>query len=45
MSFDDATDVFKLAEYWKKYYNTPKGKGTVQQFIQSYNKYVEGGET
>lgn len=30
------------AEYWKKYYNTEKGKGTVQQFIDDYKFYVMG---
>ncbi len=28
------------AEYWKKYYNTEKGKGTVQQFIDDYKFYI-----
>ena len=27
------TDVRGQAEYWKKYYNTEKGKGTVEDFI------------
>lgn len=37
----DAGDVFALAEYWKKHYNTELGKGTVQEFIQKYHKYVK----
>lgn len=28
------------AVYWKKYYNTNLGKGTVGQFIKNYQKYV-----
>jgi hypothetical protein len=29
-----------MAAYWKKYYNTPLGKGTEQEFIANYKKYV-----
>ena len=29
-----------LGAYWKKYYNTPLGKGTVQEFIDNYRRYV-----
>ena len=29
-----------LAKYWKKYYNTEKGKGTIEEFISNYRKYV-----
>jgi len=25
---------------WKKYYNTPLGAGTVEEFIENYKKYV-----
>ena len=28
------------ARYWKQYYNTPKGKGTEQEFIQHYGQFV-----
>jgi hypothetical protein len=28
------------ARYWKKYYNTVKGKGTEQEFIANYYEYV-----
>lgn len=34
-------DIIGLAQYWKKYYNTTEGKGTVDQFIDNYNLYVE----
>ncbi len=30
----------KQAEYWKKHYNTEKGKGTVEKYIEKYNKYI-----
>lgn len=35
-----ANDLEGLAKYWKKYYNTEKGKGTVEQFVRNYYKYV-----
>lgn len=28
------------AKYWKKYYNTELGKGTVDEFISNYKKFV-----
>lgn len=31
-----ADDTKALAEYWKKYYNTINGKGTVDEFISNY---------
>ena len=34
-----ANDVKGLAEYWKKYYNTEKGKGSVTVFIEKYKIY------
>ena len=30
------------AHYWKQYYNTPQGKGTVQDYIENWNTYVSG---
>jgi hypothetical protein len=32
-------DVRGLAGYWKKYWNTEAGRGTVEKFIQKYEKY------
>ncbi len=32
-----ADDVPGLAAYWKKYYNTAKGKGTPQQFVSNWS--------
>lgn len=36
----DANNLPKIAAYWKKYYNTPLGKGTEEQFIENYNALV-----
>lgn len=33
-----ADDVRGLAAYWKRYYNTPRGAGTVEQFLASYER-------
>ena len=35
-----ADSVQDLALYWKKHYNTPAGAGTIEQFEQSYARYV-----
>lgn len=37
---DDPTNIEALARYYKKYYNTPLGKATEEQFIQNYRRYV-----
>ncbi|WP_065218443.1 MULTISPECIES: hypothetical protein [Butyricimonas] len=29
------------ATYWKRYYNTPLGKGKEEEFIANYKKYVQ----
>lgn len=34
------TDIMGMAKYWKKHYNTYKGKGTVEEFQENYTKYV-----
>lgn len=34
-----ADNLRSLAAYWKKWYNTPLGAGTVQEFIDNYYKY------
>ena len=36
-------DVTEMAEYWKKYWNTHLGKGTVQEAVDNYYKYVVNG--
>ena len=33
-------DIQGLASYWKKIYNTPQGRGRVEEFVRSYKKYV-----
>lgn len=38
--FPAADDVVALGWYWKNYYNSLQGKGTVKQFIKAYEKYV-----
>ena len=30
-------DIYAIAIYWKKYYNTPYGKGTIDKFVNDYN--------
>ncbi len=32
-------DVWAMGEYWKQFFNTPKGKGTVSEFVKNYTKY------
>jgi hypothetical protein len=32
-------DITGLAHYWKRWYNTPSGKGRVEDWIQSYEEY------
>ncbi len=39
-SLPEHDDIDGLANYWKKYYNTEKGKGTVEKFIDKYNNLV-----
>ena len=40
-----ANDVPGLAKYWKQHYNTPLGKGTVQEFEENYERYVVRADT
>ena len=35
-----ADDIEGLANYWKLYWNTPRGKGTPEQFIRNYHRFV-----
>lgn len=39
----DADDLSGLARYWKKYYNTELGKGTVEDFKHHYKDFVLEG--
>lgn len=34
-------DLEGQARYWKQYYNTYLGRGTVEEYIANYNKYVD----
>lgn len=36
----DTNNVQKLANYWKKYYNTMKGKGKVSEFIEKFETFL-----
>lgn len=31
-------DLSSMAKYWKKYYNTPLGKGTIKGFLELWNR-------
>ena len=33
-------DVWALARYWKKYWNTPLGKGTPEEALANYRRYA-----
>lgn len=35
-----ADDLHGMAEFWKQYYNTEKGHGTVAQFITNYRRLL-----
>lgn len=35
----DPSDIAAIAAYWKKFYNTPLGKGKPEEFIDKYNKW------
>jgi hypothetical protein len=39
----DALDILGLASYWKSYYNTPLGAGTVNEFIENYQRMADHG--
>ena len=36
----DPDDIEGLAEYWKRHYNTPLGRGTTREFIENYERYA-----
>lgn len=37
----EENDIQGMAAYWKKYYNTPAGKGKESQFIENWKRFVE----
>ena len=36
-----SNDLVGMARYWKRWYNTPLGCGTIEEFIENYLRYVE----
>ena len=36
----DAHDIEGLAHYWKQFFNTHKGKGTIEKALEAYEVYV-----
>lgn len=36
----DQDDIRGLGAYWKKFYNSAMGKGTIDEFVTNYRKYV-----
>ena len=34
-------NAIAMGEYWKKYYNTIKGRGTVGEFVENWNKFIK----
>lgn len=36
----DPADLVGQATYWKKYYNTTLGSGTIEQYITAYKTYI-----
>ena len=34
------SDLTGWAGYWKRFYNTPQGKGTEEEFVYNYKQYV-----
>ena len=36
-------DIWGMARYWKKHYNTRLGKGRPSQFVRAYKRYVLKG--
>jgi hypothetical protein len=38
----DVEDLQAQATYWKRSWNSPQGKGTPEQYVANYNRYVKG---
>lgn len=36
----DPGDIDGMAAYWKQHYNTPLGRGTTDEFVKNYRRYV-----
>ncbi len=39
-SIPKVDDLEGQARYWKQFYNTPKGKGTVEEYMKNYKELV-----
>jgi hypothetical protein len=37
-----ANDIDGLGRYWKRFYNTPAGAGTVAEFVSNYRRCIGG---
>lgn len=44
-SLPSCKDVPAMAAYWKKYWNTELGKGTVEQAVKNYDMFVRDTES
>jgi len=42
-SIPSKDDIEAIAVYWKTWWNTSKGKGTIDEFISNYKKFVKQG--
>jgi hypothetical protein len=38
----DADDIDGLGKYWKRFYNTASGAGSVGEFVANYRRYIGG---
>jgi hypothetical protein len=38
-----ANDLRSIAEYWKRHYNTPAGRGTPEEFLAKWPDFVNAG--
>jgi len=43
--FPNSDDIEGLAHYWKVYFNTSGGAGTVQQFTKKWNQFIGGNSS
>jgi hypothetical protein len=41
----DSNDIEGMASFYKKWWNTPSGKATEEQFIENYKRYVSAKES
>ncbi len=39
-----ADDLVALGDYWKRYYNSARGAGTVEKFVEIYTAQIEGDD-